>query len=70
MSICSSWNEHYSTELNIFHTTGDEGDIWFGKTAENQILQFILNENIAFDMPILDVGCGNGSLLRKLVNSC
>lgn len=64
-----SWDRHYTRELDNYAKYGDNGEIWFGKRAENRIVQYI-EENI-FDKSsrIIDLGCGNGSLLHCLVSS-
>uniref|UniRef100_A0A915DSE7 Methyltransferase domain-containing protein n=1 Tax=Ditylenchus dipsaci TaxID=166011 RepID=A0A915DSE7_9BILA len=59
------WDQHYDVELENFRQTGDEGDVWFGRSAENRILKF-LAENVSQSAAVIDFGCGNGSLLRKL----
>uniref|UniRef100_A0A0R3Q136 Protein-lysine N-methyltransferase n=1 Tax=Angiostrongylus costaricensis TaxID=334426 RepID=A0A0R3Q136_ANGCS len=54
-----SWDSRYEQELRNFEEFGDEGDIWFGRSAEKRLKSAC----------ILDLGCGNGSLLRKLRSS-
>lgn len=60
------WDNLYQEELRNFNEFGDEGTIWFGRISEVTILRFI-NAEVERDARILDIGCGNGSLLRKLV---
>jgi hypothetical protein len=61
-----SWNNFYDDELRNFKDFGDEGMVWFGKVAENRMLKF-MNGDVNKAACIIDLGCGNGSLLRKLV---
>jgi SAM-dependent methyltransferase len=63
-----SWDNLYQTELKNFNEFGDEGTIWFGRISETTILRFI-NAEVDRAVRILDIGCGNGSLLRKLASS-
>ena len=77
-----SWDQFYDTALANFEDTGDEGEviikflvsflkaafqIWFGRSAELRILKFVL-ERVPITARICDLGTGNGSLLRRLVN--
>ncbi|KAI1712348.1 methyltransferase domain-containing protein [Ditylenchus destructor] len=55
----------YDVELTNFDDTGDEGSVWFGRKSEYRMLEFV-KENVPRDAPIVDLGCGNGSLLRRL----
>lgn len=52
--------------MENFDKNGDEGETWFGRSAENRIIKF-LYENVDLKAKIADIGCGNGSLLKKLV---
>ncbi|KIH58261.1 methyltransferase domain protein, partial [Ancylostoma duodenale] len=69
------WDSRYEVELHNFEECGDEGEIWFGRSAEKRqvtvtacvmsIIDFATS-NIPNSANILDLGCGNGSVLRKL----
>ncbi|EJW87986.1 hypothetical protein WUBG_01099 [Wuchereria bancrofti] len=71
--ICSKlatkeyWIEHYERELKNFEEFGDEGEVWFGHTAENRLVKYVSgNEQLSKSCKLIDFGCGNGSLLRAL----
>nr|CDJ93623.1 Methyltransferase type 11 domain containing protein [Haemonchus contortus] len=60
-----SWDSMYEMELHNFEDCGDEGEIWFGRIAEKRIVDFVTT-HVSKSAPILDLGCGNGSVLRNL----
>lgn len=60
------WDKRYEVELENFEQHGDEGEVWFGTSAENRIVEYLLDTKTKKDSKILDLGCGNGSVLRKL----
>ncbi|CAI5449701.1 unnamed protein product [Caenorhabditis angaria] len=60
------WDSRYELEFSNFREFGDEGEIWFGTSAENRILKYFSDSKIPKSSKILDLGCGNGSVLRKL----
>ncbi|VDK29782.1 unnamed protein product, partial [Anisakis simplex] len=60
------WDERYKVELNNYKDIGDEGEIWFGKSAENRMIRYVLDAGLPKDSRIIDMGCGNGSTLRHL----
>lgn len=60
------WDKRYEMELTNFEEHGDEGEIWFGTAAENRIVKYLIDSKTKKDVTILDLGCGNGSVLRKL----
>ncbi|CAJ0594461.1 unnamed protein product [Cylicocyclus nassatus] len=59
------WDSRYEQELHNFEECGDEGEIWFGRSAEKRIIDFV-KANVSSAAKILDLGCGNGSVLRRL----
>uniref|UniRef100_A0A7I4XWJ1 Protein-lysine N-methyltransferase n=1 Tax=Haemonchus contortus TaxID=6289 RepID=A0A7I4XWJ1_HAECO len=61
----SYWDSMYEMELHNFEDCGDEGEIWFGRIAEKRIVDFVTT-HVSKSAPILDLGCGNGSVLRNL----
>ncbi|KAE9553656.1 hypothetical protein FO519_003104 [Halicephalobus sp. NKZ332] len=60
-----SWESHYANELVNFDENGDEGEVWFGRSAENRMLRFV-SDKVPKNARIVDIGTGNGSVLRKL----
>ncbi len=63
-----SWDRHYERELELYDSSGDEGEIWFGRCAERCMVEFV-DRNVSKDSRIVEIGCGNGSLLRKLASA-
>ncbi|KAI6170113.1 Methyltranfer-dom domain-containing protein [Aphelenchoides besseyi] len=59
------WDQRYESELKNFKESGTEETIWFGKVAENRILEF-LTTNLPKSSRIIDLGCAGGSILKKL----
>lgn len=59
------WDTVYAQELANFEDHNDSGEVWFGKSCELRIANWI-NSNVLKDAKICDIGCGNASLLLKL----
>lgn len=59
------WDDIYEREKECYLTNGDEGEVWFGQGVEGRIVRFILGKEGQYSR-IIDLGCGNGHLLRKL----
>lgn len=59
------WEHCYNEELTNFNDCGDEGEIWFGKSLTRKIINWI-ERNLNKEVPVLDLGCGNGFLLIEL----
>nr|pir hypothetical protein F29B9.1 - Caenorhabditis elegans [Caenorhabditis elegans] len=60
------WDQRYELELKNFKQHGDEGEVWFGTSSETRIVKYLIDSKTGKDAKILDLGCGNGSVLRKL----
>ncbi|MFH4975842.1 hypothetical protein AB6A40_002551 [Gnathostoma spinigerum] len=60
------WKDFYEAELNNFKSFGDEGCRWFGVSAESRIVNYIISSSVPRESRIIDIGCGNGALLREL----
>uniref|UniRef100_F1L445 Protein-lysine N-methyltransferase n=1 Tax=Ascaris suum TaxID=6253 RepID=F1L445_ASCSU len=60
------WEERYKIELENYEDFRDEGEIWFGRSAENRAIRYFLDAGLRKDSRIIDLGCGNGSMLRHL----
>jgi SAM-dependent methyltransferase len=61
------WNSAYLQEIEQLHNNPSElGDIWFGKTLQKKIVNYINDNFPNKKINILDIGCGNGVLLYKL----
>ncbi|EFO18632.1 hypothetical protein LOAG_09862 [Loa loa] len=67
LAIKEYWIEHYERELKNFEEFGDEGEVWFGRSAESRLVNYVNgNEQLSKSCRLIDFGCGNGSLLRAL----
>ncbi|KAG2154055.1 S-adenosyl-L-methionine-dependent methyltransferase [Suillus clintonianus] len=61
------WDNVYEEELENFSENGDEGEIWFGKRAMNEMVKWVKEHAPPRpDMSVLEVGSGNGALLFAL----
>ena len=64
------WNEAYKQEIEQFKNNGNElGDIWFGKTLQKKLVNYILKNYPDKNTKIFDVGFGNGVFLYKLAKN-
>jgi EEF1A lysine methyltransferase 2 len=60
------WEDLYQNELvNYSENPEDPGEIWFGSKTETKLVKFI-SQNFAKSSSILDIGCGNGHLAKRL----
>lgn len=66
------WEEAYKQELVNFEERGDEGEVWFGRDVLDTAVKWTGNllrrvyGSRAAETSILDVGCGNGTMLVGL----
>lgn len=67
LGTLSYWESVYSTELTNFKDFKDIGNIWFGLDPTERMLDYI-EENIAKDCRVLDIGTGNGHLVFGLID--
>jgi len=62
------WDHQYVTELKNFNDFGDIGQIWFGKKMMDSIVNWVVTK-IDKKSAVLDLGCGNGTLLIQLAKA-
>ncbi|KAF5327455.1 hypothetical protein D9619_004223 [Psilocybe cf. subviscida] len=64
------WDNTYDEELANFEEIGDEGEIWFGSESVDKMVDWTV-ENVppTANASILEVGCGNGTLLFGLLEA-
>ncbi|GAA5825217.1 hypothetical protein JCM3770_001834 [Rhodotorula araucariae] len=60
------WNQVYEREVQMFKEIGDEGEVWFGEDAAQDMVDWAEQHFPQLDGRILDVGTGNGQLLFAL----
>ena len=61
------WNNAYKQEIEQFKNNDNElGDIWFGKTLQKKLVNYITKNFPDKNTKIFDVGFGNGVFLYKL----
>ncbi|XP_013383896.1 EEF1A lysine methyltransferase 2-like [Lingula anatina] len=61
------WDGAYERELKSFQETGDEGEVWFGYDSIERVADWIEKSDLTQkENSILDLGCGNGTLLIEL----
>ena len=61
-----SWESIYQRDLKNYESFGDEGEIWFGESSVETMMDWVM-ENCDKESSIIDIGCGNGHLLFELV---
>jgi methylase of polypeptide subunit release factors len=59
------WDDRYKVEMANFQDHGDPGEIWYGEDTVERIIKW-MNDTVAKDSKIVDIGCGNGMLLIEL----
>ena len=64
----ASWNRVYSEELNNFEDSGNVGEPWYGEKSETRIVKWMRDNKVDSTSRIVDMGCGNASLLINLVS--
>ena len=62
------WDNTYEVELENFKSHEEEGEIWFGEKVQREVVQYFINKIESKSVCIMDIGCGNGVLLRQLAN--
>ncbi|XP_003383000.1 PREDICTED: protein-lysine N-methyltransferase Mettl10-like [Amphimedon queenslandica] len=64
------WDNEYARELEVFKEFGDIGEVWFGYDCQTRVVNWIKESScISLESNIIDLGCGNGSLLIELACS-
>ncbi len=61
------WDEVYQRELEVFRDIGDEGEVWFGYSTQEKVVEWLQESGyVTKSDKIIEVGCGNGVLLQAL----
>jgi hypothetical protein len=66
----SHWDNEFARDLAIFRETGDPGYAWFEEQLGSRLVSFFDESSLlpadTRVEPLLDVGCGNGQMLKDL----
>ncbi|KAI8927912.1 S-adenosyl-L-methionine-dependent methyltransferase [Entophlyctis helioformis] len=60
------WDKVYEVEVDNFDDHGDKGEVWFGETSVDKMIEWVRKNWADKADPIIDLGCGNGHLLFEL----
>ncbi|KAG9292842.1 hypothetical protein G9A89_016204 [Geosiphon pyriformis] len=60
------WDALYEREITNFTDNRDIGEVWFGESAVEKMVNWITTNSPSKSTKILDLGCGNGHLLLTL----
>lgn len=61
------WEQAYEREIKNYKNHGDVGEIWFDEDSQIRVINWIMKQDeLADDIAIIDLGCGNGMLLIEL----
>lgn len=65
------WDMVYARETGEFEDTGDEGEVWFGESAVNKMVdwafQYLPPNEDGSGPTVMEAGCGNGTLLLSIL---
>lgn len=63
------WDELYKKENQQFKNNNNlGGEVWFGETVQDKVLNYIYQNFENKEISILDIGCGNCEFLIELIN--
>ncbi|KAI8058191.1 S-adenosyl-L-methionine-dependent methyltransferase [Syncephalis plumigaleata] len=63
------WDQAYERELAQYEENGDMGEVWFGEDAAERMADWLVDNIVERDTPMVDLGCGNGHLLLTLAEA-
>ncbi|KAI8909579.1 S-adenosyl-L-methionine-dependent methyltransferase [Gorgonomyces haynaldii] len=59
------WDHIYDVEVGNFLDHGEKGEVWFGEDSVVKMVDW-MEDNVAVDLSVIDLGCGNGHLVFEL----
>ncbi|KAI9208419.1 S-adenosyl-L-methionine-dependent methyltransferase [Polychytrium aggregatum] len=60
------WDNAYTREVKNFDDFGDIGEIWFGESSVEKMIDWVLDNVTNKSTRTVDLGCGNGHLLLEM----